>query len=205
MKIMDKFGDMLMAIVVFALVVVLIVALAWLVGQIRTRASGKVQGFIYILPVLIMLLGGLVYPAILTIRQAFGGPTGDEGFGVENFVAIFTRPELLRPLINTAIWVICVPVFATIVGLAYAVLVDRSRFEAFAKALIFLPMAISMVGASIIWKFMYDFRAAGRLRSACSTRSSPASDSNRSTSCRSDGGTRSSSSSSWCGSRPVSP
>lgn len=161
MKIMDKFGDMLMAIVVFALVVVLIVALAWLVGQIRTRASGKVQGFIYILPVLIMLLGGLVYPAILTIRQAFGGPTGDEGFGVENFVAIFTRPELLRPLINTALWVVCVPVFATIVGLAYAVLVDRSRFEAFAKALIFLPMAISMVGASIIWKFMYDFRAAG--------------------------------------------
>jgi alpha-glucoside transport system permease protein len=50
------------------------------------------------------------------------------------------------------------PILATAIGLAYAVLVDRTRFEAFAKALIFLPMAISFVGAAIIWKFVYAYR-----------------------------------------------
>ena len=50
------------------------------------------------------------------------------------------------------------PIVSTFIGLVYAVLVDRARFEKFAKALIFLPMAISLVGASIIWKFVYDYR-----------------------------------------------
>ena len=50
------------------------------------------------------------------------------------------------------------PIVATAIGLVYAVLVDRTRVEAFAKALIFLPMAISFVGASIIWKFVYEYR-----------------------------------------------
>ena len=54
-----------------------------------------------------------------------------------------------------------VPVLATLIGLIYAVLVDRTRGEKFAKALVFLPMAISMVGASIIWKFVYDYRPTG--------------------------------------------
>ena len=60
---------------------------------------------------------------------------------------------------NTAIWVIVTPIVATLIGLVYAVLVDKARIEAVAKALIFLPMAISLVGASIIWKFVYDYRA----------------------------------------------
>jgi alpha-glucoside transport system permease protein len=55
-------------------------------------------------------------------------------------------------------WVIIVPLVATFVGLVYAVLVDRTRMEYLAKTLIFLPMSISMVGASIIWKFVYEYR-----------------------------------------------
>ena len=66
-----------------------------------------------------------------------------------------------KVLINTVLWVILVPVLATVFGLIYAVLVDRTRFEKLAKALVFLPMAISMVGASIIWKFVYEYRQAG--------------------------------------------
>ena len=61
---------------------------------------------------------------------------------------------------NTAVWVLLTPVAATFIGLVYAILVDRARFEKFAKALIFLPMAISLVGASLIWKFVYDYRSA---------------------------------------------
>ena len=60
---------------------------------------------------------------------------------------------------NTAIWVIVTPIVATLIGLVYAVLIDKARIEAVAKALIFLPMAISLVGASIIWKFVYDYRS----------------------------------------------
>ncbi len=61
-------------------------------------------------------------------------------------------------LLVTAAWVILAPLLSAVIGLAYAVLVDRTRFEKLAKALVFVPMAISMVGASIIWKFVYEFR-----------------------------------------------
>jgi alpha-glucoside transport system permease protein len=75
---------------------------------------------------------------------------------------MFTQPELLLVLRNTALWVILVPILATSIGLIYAILIDRARGEAFAKALIFLPMAISMVGAGIIWKFVYQYKQTSR-------------------------------------------
>ena len=78
--------------------------------------------------------------------------------GFDNYQQIFTDENQLKVLRNTAVWVILTPLFATGVGLVYAVLVDRARFEKIAKALIFLPMAISLVGASIIWKFVYDYK-----------------------------------------------
>ena len=82
--------------------------------------------------------------------------------GLHNYVDIFTRSEQLLVIRNTVVWVVLVPLVATAIGLLYAILVDKTRGEAFAKALIFLPMAISMVGASIIWKFIYDYRSANR-------------------------------------------
>lgn len=102
--------------------------------------------------------GGLAYPALLTLRQGFGGPKGDQGFTLANYDTIFSDPAMLRLLANTAVWTLAVPLLATAVGLAYAVLVDRSRGETFAKPLVFMPMAISMVGASIIWKFVYEYK-----------------------------------------------
>jgi alpha-glucoside transport system permease protein len=71
---------------------------------------------------------------------------------------MFSQPEALMVLRNTLIWVVLVPLLVTAVGLGYAVAVDRTRFEALAKALVFLPMAISFVGAGIIWKFVYAYR-----------------------------------------------
>ena len=102
-----------------------------------------------------------------TIYQSFFGSSyepliGADGAnfaGLDNYRRIFTSEDLLQVLQNTAIWVVLTPLLATSFGLIYAVLVDRSRFEKFAKALIFLPMAISLVGASIIWKFVYDYKA----------------------------------------------
>jgi alpha-glucoside transport system permease protein len=83
------------------------------------------------------------------------------GFSLTNYQTVFTDPSFQKVLLNTVWWVILVPVLATGFGLIYAVLVDRTRGEKLAKALVFLPMAISMVGASIIWKFMYEYRQEG--------------------------------------------
>lgn len=109
-------------------------------------------------PTLLMLSFGLIYPAARTIYESFFDRTGETFVGLQNYTTAFTQDEFQLVLRNTAIWVFLVPVAATLIGLVYAVLVDRTRFESIAKALVFLPMAISMVGASIIWKFVYEFK-----------------------------------------------
>lgn len=154
-----KFLLMFFAVAVFAAVFGLILFLASL---FKGRRGERVQGMIFVGPAIVLLAVGLVYPAMLTINQSFRGRTGDGDYGLQNYVDMFTQPELLLVLRNTALWVVLVPFLATAVGLLYAILIDRARIEAFAKALIFLPMAISMVGASIIWKFVYDYKAGDR-------------------------------------------
>jgi alpha-glucoside transport system permease protein len=106
----------------------------------------------------LLLLYGLVRPGLMTLWSSFFDRRGDAFVGVDNYVTAFTTGQFQQVLINTAIWTILVPIAATLIGLVYAVLVDRTRFEKLAKALVFVPMAISMVGASIIWKFVYEFK-----------------------------------------------
>lgn len=158
---LSKFGPILLAVLIFAAVFALVMLIGWLIGRGHKKYLESLQGYWYILPAMLLLVIGLVYPAILTIRQSFGGVRGDGGFTLSNFGAIFGSHDMLITLLNTVIWTLLVPVMATAIGLLYAIVIDRSRFESFAKTLIFLPMAISMVGASIIWKFMYDYRPAG--------------------------------------------
>ena len=154
-----KFFLMFFAIALFAAVFGLILFLASL---FKGRTGEKWQGVLFAGPAIVLLAFGLMYPAILTIIQSFRGKSGEGSFSTENYVQMFTQPELLLVLRNTAIWVILVPFIATGVGLVYAILIDRARGEAFSKALIFLPMAISMVGASIIWKFVYQYKQTSR-------------------------------------------
>ncbi|WP_425955759.1 carbohydrate ABC transporter permease [Xylanimonas sp. McL0601] len=149
----QKFSLMLFAILLFVVVVGLIL---FLVDRPKNPSKWLlVAGFLG-LPVL-GLAFGLIYPAIETIRNSFLDPNR-QFVGFDNYVTAFTESQFLLVLRNTAIWVIVAPILSTFFGLVYAVVVDRSRFERFAKALIFLPMAISMVGASIIWRFVYEFR-----------------------------------------------
>ncbi|MFC5122002.1 carbohydrate ABC transporter permease [Pseudoclavibacter helvolus] len=98
-------------------------------------------------------------PSIQTTGQAFTNKAGDF-VGLENFIWIFTQPSGIRTVLNTIIWVVVTPILSTIAGLAYAVFIDKSRGEKFLKALVFMPMAISFVGASIIFRFMYTARPA---------------------------------------------
>ncbi|MEY9215501.1 sugar ABC transporter permease [Thermobifida halotolerans] len=118
------------------------------------------QATLFLAPALILLFLGLVYPVFRTTLLSFMDGQGGNWVGLDNYVRMFTQPELLTVLRNTLLWVLFGPVLATAVGLLYALLVDRRRFESVAKSLVFMPMAISFVGASIIWKFIYAYRPA---------------------------------------------
>ena len=113
-------------------------------------------------PAVLALIFGLVYPAIRTIIASTQKGNSSEFVGLDNYIRAFSEGQFQIVLRNTALWVILVPIVSTLVGLVYAVLVDRTKFEKLAKTLVFLPMAISMVGASIIWKFVYEYRPTDR-------------------------------------------
>lgn len=114
----------------------------------------------FLTPALVLLAVGLVIPTIQTIFQAFMNSRGTAFVGLANFEWIFTQPQNVRVIINTILWVLIAPAFSTIAGLAYAYFIDKTRGEKYYKILVFMPMAISFVGASIIWRFMYTARPA---------------------------------------------
>lgn len=114
----------------------------------------------FLTPAMLLLAVGLVVPTIQTMVQAFMNSTGTRFVGFDNFTWIFTQPQNVRVIVNTIIWVLIAPVVSTIAGLAYAYFIDKTRGEKYYKILVFMPMAISFVGASIIWRFMYTARPA---------------------------------------------
>jgi alpha-glucoside transport system permease protein len=152
-----KILQVVIGLVVFAAIVGLLV---FLIDKAPKRGRDYYHLALFLFPAIFLLALGLVYPAIRTVGLSFLNSNGD--FTWNNFVWMFTQPAAIRTLINTVIWVLFVPVLATAIGLAYAVFIDRSRGERYFKALVFMPMAISFVGAGIIWKFVYEYRSEGR-------------------------------------------
>jgi len=122
------------------------------------RGKERLQMFGFLGPALILLCIGLVYPLVRTVILSFFDKNGESFVGVDNYSWILTNSDTLLMLRNTLFWVVCVPLLSTGFGLIYAVLVDKARGEGIAKSLIFMPMAISLVGAAIIWKFIYAYR-----------------------------------------------
>ncbi len=116
------------------------------------------QLMLFMAPAAILLGIGLIYPAISTVVQSFFDKDGENFVWFENYQWVVTNPEGTWSIINTLIWALLAPTFATAIGLAYAVFIDRARGEKVLKVLVFMPVAISFVGAGIIWKFMYDVR-----------------------------------------------
>ena len=151
----EKLVQMGIAIALFIGVVAVVLLLA---DRVKSRRGEVLQTTAFVLPAVLMVAFGLLYPAIRTVWESFRNAASTEYVGLHNYHHIFTDHDQLIVLRNTALWVVVTPVAATLIGLVYAVLVDRARFEKSAKALIFLPMAISLVGASLIWKFIYDYR-----------------------------------------------
>ncbi|MEU4553451.1 carbohydrate ABC transporter permease [Micromonospora violae] len=127
----------------------------------RPKQREGLFALFFLLPTLLLLTIGLVVPAIRTVLLSLMDRSSTNWVGLRNYSWMFSEDSIVRVLVNSLIWVLLVPLVATAIGLIYAIMVDKVRFEAVAKSLIFLPMAISFVGASIIWKFVYAYRGEG--------------------------------------------
>lgn len=142
-----------------AIVAALIGGLFFVIDYRSRNGKGYfVQLIAFMTPAALLLLIGLILPSIQTFVASFMNAAGNKFVGIDNFVWIFTQPEGIRTVVNTIIWVLIAPTVSTIVGLAYAVFIDKTRGEKVYKVLVFMPMAISFVGASIIWNFVYAYR-----------------------------------------------
>jgi alpha-glucoside transport system permease protein len=112
-------------------------------------------------PAIILLFWALVIPTIRTLRLSVLDANADKFVGLDNFAFAFTDPIMLEAFRNNLLWMIFGTAFCVIMGLLISVLADRSRNEKLFKSLIFMPMAISFVGAGVIWKFIYAYKGEG--------------------------------------------
>jgi alpha-glucoside transport system permease protein len=158
----------LMVIVFFAVLGLLLL----LVDRAPKTGREKIQAFLFLLPAIILLAVGLIGPIIKTAVLSLtseakqdknclpqlGNCHNDPGGHWNNFAHFrwaFTDSDALHSLGNTLLWTLIAPVAATLIGLSYAYAIDKIRVETLAKSLIFLPTAISFVGAAVIWNLMY--------------------------------------------------
>ncbi|WP_136055417.1 MULTISPECIES: carbohydrate ABC transporter permease [unclassified Microbacterium] len=124
----------------------------------RDGAGYLIQLVAFMAPAMLLLLAGLILPSIQTVYASFWNSTGQNFVGFSNYLWIFTQSDGVSSVVNTIVWVLLVPTLSTLIGLAYAVFIDKTRGEKVYKLLVFMPMAISFVGASIIWRFVYAYR-----------------------------------------------
>jgi alpha-glucoside transport system permease protein len=129
-------------------------------GRNINRAN-MIRPWLFLFPALALLTLYLAYPVFATAWLSLFDTNGDGSFiGLGNYTAMFDEPKFLESLKNNMLWLIVVPAAATAFGLLAAQLTDRIRWGNLAKSLIFMPMAISFVGASVIFKLIYDSRDA---------------------------------------------
>ncbi len=152
---LEKVGTALAAV---AIVLGLLLIVFFLAARSKGRAQGVLAGIVFLGPAILLLLYGLVVPAFRTTAGSFQDASGNKWVGLANYGWIFTAPGNSTFLINTVLWIIIAPLFSTALGLTLALLLDRMRRESVSKSLIFMPMAISFVGAGIIWGLVYEYR-----------------------------------------------
>lgn len=151
----------------------------WIVERMGDEWRGRLQPFVFVGPAIVMLLWFLALPVLRTFWISLfnrdGPPAGwlnlgdlsgsfatlgSRFVGFDNYIAIFTNRLMLESFRNNIMWIVFGATTTVIVGLLIAVLADRSNFERVGKSAIFLPMAISFVGAGVIWNFIYAVRPA---------------------------------------------
>ena len=155
---LPKFTSVLTVIAAFFIVLGVIFAIA---GRASGKKARPIALIIFLGPALLLLLAGVVIPGIRTILFSFMNPDSNEFIGWGNYQWMLEDPNVKTIMINTILWVLVVPIFTAALGLLLAVMLDRTKHESIPKSLLFMPMAISFVGASIIFKFVYEYNEPG--------------------------------------------
>ncbi len=150
---LPKLGSAAAAIALFLAVLLVLFLIG---GRIRGKLQGPVAIAVFLGPAVILVTMGLIVPAGRTIYGSFLDADQKEFIGFDNYSWIFETQW--GTLTNTILWIVITPIASTGLGLTLALLLDRMKRESVAKSLIFMPMAISFVGASIIWGLIYEYR-----------------------------------------------
>lgn len=130
--------------------------------MLNDRWKMLVRPFLFVGPALAVLFFYLIFPVIRSAYLSFFDRTSDNYVGFANYIFAFTDPAMSQAAINSILWMVVVTSLSVGFGLLIAILVENIRYEKLVKSLIFMPMAISFVGASVIWRFIYAFVPAGR-------------------------------------------
>ena len=133
----------------------------WLVEKLPGEWTRRLQPFVFVGPALAILGWYLFIPVIRTLILSFQNDISSQFVGISNYIFAFTDRVMLESFRNNLLWMVFGTLFSVGLGLIVAVLADRSRYEPVFKAMIFLPMAISFVGAGVIWKFVYAYQGQG--------------------------------------------
>jgi len=123
---------------------------------------GILNPWLWIAPAVLCIVVFLFYPMLNTIWLSFFSNDSSRFVGLTNYAYIFTNGGMLEVLRNNLLWLVLATILTVFLGLVVAVLADRVRIESIIKAMIFVPMAISFVGASVIWRFVYDYKTSDR-------------------------------------------
>lgn len=142
-------------------VILLFYTLNVLAQLLPGRLTDRVIPFVFVGPAVLIMGWYLLLPTVRSLYLSFLDKNSQNFAGLDNYVYLFTDFTMLVSLRNTFIWLIFGTVFSVLSGLVVAILADRSPLEKVGKSLVFLPMAISLVGAGVIWRFMYAYRPAG--------------------------------------------
>jgi len=149
-----KFTSVFTAIAFFFIVLGVLFAIA---GRANGKKARPIALVIFLAPALVLLVAGLIIPAIRTFLFSFMNPDSNEWIGFENYYWMTQDPNIRTIMVNTILWILVVPIFTAALGLLLAIMLDRIKHESIPKSLLFMPMAISFVGASIIFKFVYEY------------------------------------------------
>jgi alpha-glucoside transport system permease protein len=128
------------------------------VERLPNKWEDRVKPYVFVGPAVLLIGFFLIYPAVRTVVFSFANSDSTAFIGLKNYTDLLGSKDFVTgALLNTLLWMIVVPAVTVVFGLAVAVLADRlqPRAEKFTKSIIFLPMAISLVGASTIWRFVY--------------------------------------------------
>ena len=138
--------------------------LNWLVERLPPKWEERIKPLVFIGPAFAAITLFLLYPTVRTVLLSFANRDSTEFIGLSNYTDLLKDPNFQSTLFNTLLWIVVVPAVTVALGLGIAVMADRLKpsSEKLSKTIIFLPMAISMVGAGTIWRFVYEARPAGR-------------------------------------------